>query len=254
MKKGQTYQGDYLLEDSDEFFKLLPYLYPKIEGEWEISVIDPTIKALRQIYATDVPNDLRVNIYADSKDIAQFQLERPDITTEKVSNWTLYQELFRDIDKVFEPKAVNEIYSRAGPDIDNLKQALTEVLAVSEGNTVTVKDVDKVLLSNKRVYANEVIRAFIGPSKLQWRWQLLDWLREELGDDYAFYAMRKYVRALLLNKNKYLRNEEVADRFARDVKEIDALTIDYTYSLFVMYDKPLFIPAIFYKLERRIHT
>ena len=254
MKKGQTYHGDYLLEDSEEFFKLLPYLYPKIEGEWEVSIIDPTIKELRKIYAVDVPNDLRVSIYADSKDIAQFMLERPEITTEKVSSWSLYQELFRSIDKVFEPKAVNEIYSRAGPDIDNLKQALTDVLAVSEGNTVTMKDVDKVLLANKRTYANEVIRAFIGPHKVKWRWQLLDRLREELGDSYAFYAMRKYVRALLLNKDKYLRNEEVAARFERDVKEIDALTIDYTYALFVKYDKPLFIPAIFYNLERRIHT
>lgn len=243
-----------MLENSDDFFALLPYLYPKIQGEWEIAVIDPTIKELRKIYETTIPDSLKVNIYADQTDISQFALERPEIQTQKVSNWTLYQELFKSIDVMFEPKAVHEIYQRAGPAQDNLKQALTDVIEVSNKRVVTMDDVNKVLLPNKHVYANEVIRAFIGHKTVPWRWSLLDKLREELGDDYAFYAMRKYVRALLTNKDKYLRNEEVAKNFERDVKEIDALTIDYTYAQFTLLDKPCLIPAIFFNLERRRHT
>ena len=254
MRKGQHWQGDYILEDSKSFFDLLPYLYPRIEGRWEICVIDPTIKELRQIFDTQLKDCIDLKVYADQSDINQFLLERPDINTEKVSNYTIYQDLFKTIDCAFDPKAVSEIYQRAGPDIDNLKVALEDVIKVSNGSYVTMTDVNKVLLPNKRTYANEVIRAFIGSKNIPYRWSLLNRIREELGDEYAFYSMFKYVRKLLVNKNKYLINEEVPKQFEKDVKEIDALTVDYTYALFMQYNSPTFLPAIFFKLERRRHS
>lgn len=209
---------------------------------------------MRKIFELQIKDCVNLKVYADANDINQFLLERPDVKTEKVSNYTLYQDLFKTIDCAFEPKAVSEIYQRAGPDVDNLKVALNDVISVSNGSYVTMADVNKVLLPNKRVYANEVIRAFIGSRRIPYRWSLLNRIREELGDEYAFYSMFKYVRKLLANKNKYLINEEVASQFERDVKEIDALTIDFTYATFMEYNDPKFLPAIFYKLERRRHS
>lgn len=208
---------------------------------------------MRKVFDAQIPECVNLRVYADANDIAQFSLERPDIKTEKVSNYTLYQELFKDIDVTFDPKAVSEIYQRAGPDIDNLKTALSDVLEVCNGNAVTMADVNKVLLPNRRVFASDVIRAFIGPRSVPYRWSLLNRLREDLGDDYAYYTLRKYIFRLLSNKNKYLINEEVAQRFERDVKGIDALTIDYAYSLFMEYNSPKLLSAIFFKLERRRH-
>lgn len=228
-------------------------MYHKLEGTWEICIIDPSIKEMRRIFDTQLPECVNLRVYADMNDINQFTLERPDVKTEKVSNYTLYQELFKDISATFDPNAVSEIYQRAGPDIDNLKTALSDVLEVSNGNHVTLNDVNKVLLPNKRVYANDVMRAFIGPKTIPYRWSLLNRLRDELGDEYAYYTLRKYIQRLLVNKNKYLINEDVAQNFERDVKDIDALTIDYAYSLFMEYNSPKLLSAIFFKLERRRH-
>lgn len=254
MKKGLTWSGDYILEDSDTFFELLPYLYHKLEGVWEVCIIDPTIKDMRRIADAQLPECVNVRVYADATDIAQFALECPELKTEKVSSYTLYQELFKDIAVTFDPKAVSEIYHRAGPDIDNLKTALSDVMEVSNGSYVTLDDVNKVLLPNKRVYASDVMRAFIGPRSVPYRWSLLNKLRAELGDEYAYYTLRKYVIRLLGAKNKYLINEDVAQGFDRDVKDIDALTIDYAYSLFMEFTSPKLLPAIFFKLERRRHS
>ena len=54
-------------------------------------------------------------------------------------------------------------------------------------------------------------------------------------------------------EGKSLINEDVAQNFERDVKDIDALTIDYAYSLFMEYNSPKLLSAIFFKLERRRH-
>lgn len=208
---------------------------------------------MRKIFDAQLPECVNLKVYADTNDINQFTLERPDVKTESVSNFTLYQELFKDISITFDPKAVYEIYHRAGPDIDSLKTALSDVMEVCDGTHVTMNDVNKVLLPNKRVYANEVVRAFIGPKNIPYRWSLLNHIRDDLGDEYAYYALRKYVQNLLVNKNKYLINEDVAQNFERDVKDIDALTIDYAYSQFMVFDSPKLLSAIFFNLERRRH-
>ena len=252
MKKGQSYSGDYILEDGESFDALLPYLYPRIDGEWKVVIIDPDIKTLRHLYTLTIPTCVDLRVYADGTDISQFALEKPDLQVTKVSSYALYEELFKDISVVFEPRAVSEIYNRAGPDIDNLKTALSDVIQVSNGEYVTMADVNKVLLPNKRVYTSDIVRAFIVDPRIKYRWSLANKYVEELGQDYAYYALRKYVFNLLKYKAKYLRNEDIPQRFQRDVTEIDAFTIDYAYSLFCEYSKPTLLPAVLYKLERRL--
>ena len=252
MRKGQSYSGDYILEGGDEFDELLPYLYPRIVGTWKVTIIDPSIKVLRHIYTLTIPACVDLLIYADSADISQFQLEKPQLEVTNVSAYSLYQELFKTIDVVFEPKAVPEIYNRAGPDIDNLKTALSDVIQVSNGEYVTLDDVNKVLLPNKRVYTSDVIRAFLGSTKLPYRWSTARRYIEELGQDHAYYALRKYVNNLLKYKAKYLCNEDIPQRYQKDVTEIDAFTIDFAYGVFCEYNKPALLPAVLYKLERRL--
>lgn len=191
-------------------------------------------------------------LLADAADLEQYQLEKPSVHIEKVSSYDAYIALFTDIaDIVFDPKAVSEIYKRAGPSIDKLKEALASCIEISDGVKVTLKDVDKVLLPNKRVYASDIVRAFLRARDVKYRWSLVDRLVQDLGTDFAYYSIRKYIYNLLTNKDKYLQNETVVERFQRDIESIDALTIVHAYTTFMEYNKPALLYAALYTIERR---
>ena len=255
MKKGLQWSGDYILENGDDFFKLLPYLYTPLVGKWKIVLLELTIAdARRVIDCQNIPNDVEVEMYLPMEDLERLELERPHLVVEKVSPYDVFMQLIAQLPVIVDPNASSAIYHRAGPDPDNLKTALNDVMQVCDGERITLQDVNKVLLDNRRVYASDVVRAFIGPRTIRNRWYWVEKLVEELGNDIAYYAVRKYIRQLLLNKNKYMLNQEVEKRFEREVAEIDAYTIAHAYTTFCKYDNPkLFYPALL-SLERRNHA
>lgn len=244
--------ADYVFEHVDDYFEVLPYLYSKIEGKWNIVVMAESIKEIRHIFEVPPADDVTVDILTDSANIEQYALERPSVQIENISPYEQYLNLFKDIDYVvFDPKAVSEIYHRAGPNIENLEKAVKEVISVSDQTKVVMADVDKVLLPNNRIYASDIMRIFLRMRNCNYRWSMVDRFISELGISYAYYSLRKYVSGLLTNKNKYLHNETVADRYKREVESIDALTIAHAYSLFMTYTKPPLLRVILYELERR---
>lgn len=252
MKKGLQFQGHYTLEDGKTFFELLPYLYPRLEDEWKIVLVDISLKEARQIIDCDtIPDNVKVEIYINRDDLAQLELERPHIHVEEISLWDQYMQLFTGVSKIFDPKAVDEIYYRSGNNFEQLKKAFYDVLAVAEGEKVTMQDVNKVLISDKRTYASDVVRAFLGQKTHRYRWMLYNNLVSTLGQDYAYYSIRKFIRNLLTNKNKYLLNNDIDSRFEKDVKSIDAFTIDHAYVVFSKYNTPALLPAAMVCLERR---
>ena len=187
----------------------------------------------------------------DPNDLEKLCLERPNAVVHEVSLWDQYISFLSTVNKLVDPKATKEIYYRAGHNIEQLKQAVFDCIEISEGETVTVQDVNKVLINNKRTYASDVIRAFLYPKRIRYRWTIYNHLVEESGQTRAFYSLRWYIRRLLDNKNKYLLNQTVEQMFERDVHEIDAFTIDHAYCVFTKYNKPSLLPAAMYCLERR---
>ena len=248
-------KADYFFEHADDYFDVLPYLYGKIIGKWYIMVLADNIKEIRHIFNVGVPEDVTVDVLTDQSNIEQFLMEHPDTRVAALSPYEMYMELFRDIgDIIFDPKAVSEIYKRAGPNIEELEKALQQVIQTSDGIKVTMQDVDKVLLPNKRVYASDIARAFLHMRECPWRWQLVDRFINDLGQDFAFYSVRKYIQQLLQNKNKYLHNETVAERYARDVQTVDAFTVIHAYATFTKYNKPAMFRAVLRELEGRNFT
>lgn len=243
--------GDYVLEDADSLLSLLPYLYPKIEGIWEITVLDIPIRDLRRILDAAVPEHVVLSIYVDRNDLEVFRMERPNLRVESLSPYEQYLQLFKDISIIFDPKAVSEIYKRIGGNLDLLKKALQDVIDVSNGEKVTIDDVNKVVIGNKRTYASDVMRAFLGMNRVPYRWSIANRFTNELGRSHAYYSLRRYVYGLLDAKDKYLNNQDVPDRFKREVEAIDGFTIDHAYCTFMEYDKPQLLPAVLSILERR---
>lgn len=255
MKKGLQWSGNYILENGDDFFKLLPYLYKPLEGDWKVVILEPSIADARRIIdCQDIPECLEVEVYLPREDLEVLELERPTMVIEKLSPYDAFLRMIAALPVIVDPNAASAIYNRAGPDPDALKTALNDIMQVCDEDHIMLKDVNKILLDNRRVYASDVVRAFIGPRNINHRWYWVEKLIEELGNDVAYYSVRKYIRRLLVNKNKYMLNEDVAKQFERDVKEIDSYTIAHAYTVFCEFDKPSLFFAALNRLERRNHA
>lgn len=220
--------ADYVFEKTDKFMRLLPYLYPKISGDWYIAILEPKPETVRTFLDTEViPEYVTLELFMEQSQLENLMMERPSMQVEVKTAWQKYQDLIAGLDIVIDDKAVNEIYRRVGSNINSLEETLTMLSDKSGNGTITIKDVRLYVQDNSHVYASQVVRAFLtGDVKA---WNLFSIYEKELGTEIAFYAMRKYIRKLLKDKNAYLLNEEYKDK---NVERIDAFAIMRAYKLF----------------------
>lgn len=219
---------DYLFEDPAKFMALVPYLRPKIEGDWKIAIIEPPIKFVRQIADTEfVPEYVTLELYLEKNVAQQIMLEKPKLIVKQKTAYEKYMDLIADTKVLIDPKAAKELYRRVGTNKDKIPDYLLELSEKAENGQVTVNMVRTHVVDERKVYASEVLLAFLARDR--WRWKKYNDLVEELGTRYAFYAIRKYAGKLLVDKNKYLRNE---DTEIRGIDKIDAFRINQAFVLF----------------------
>lgn len=219
--------ADYLFEDVDKFKKLLPYLRKKIEGTWEIAILEPDIKSVREFADSEsIPGYVTVSLYLDRHVAEQIASEKPKLFIKEKTAYEKYLDLISDMKILIEPKAAKELYQRVGTDKSKIPEYLQE-LSNTSNEKITVNDVRKTVNDERRLYASDVVNAFL--LKTRWRWSQYNKLVSNLGRDYAYFSMRKYISKLLEEKNDYLQNK---DTTLRVVDKIDALSINLAYVLF----------------------
>lgn len=214
---------DYVFEDAESFEDVLPYLLPKLEGKWSIILLDPKLQAVRTFLDTTiVPSYVVLTIIVEQRQLEQLYLERPSLVKKEKSNWDRYMDLLKEFPVPMEDKAMRELYFRCGPKEKDLQEALGVLLDCSY---VTLAEVNKHFAPVQRVYASQVVKAFL---LMQYprAWKMLAILERELGTTIAFYAMRKNIRAVYEAKCKYLKNEDVKERL---VTAVDTYTIIRLY-------------------------
>jgi hypothetical protein len=238
-------KSDYVFDDTDKFALILPYLKPKLNGDWAVAIVEPPIDVVRNyIRADNIPPWLNVTVYMEKGALSQLFMEFSHLSTKEPSPWEKYIELIKEFDVPMEDKAMREIYYRAGPSTESLTEAL-ELFRDLE--FVRMPDVNKRLLPVRRVYARQVLIAFLQKDK--YAWKKYSQLENELGVAISFFAMRKYLRKLLNEKNAYLRNKPVTDKA---VTSVDIYTIIHAYLLFETASSEKQLPSILSCIERRI--
>lgn len=238
---------DYRFDKLDRFQAVLPYLYPKLSGDWVIELIGVDIKEVRNILDhVKVPEYVELIIVLSQDVLAQLQLERPNLVEQKKTTWEYYNDLIAELPIYIESKAASMLYNRLPRNRTMLKQALESLVKTCEAKeSITVADVKGVTLNHRVYYANQVINAFGTHDKN--RWSIYNTYEKDLGRRYAFYALKKYITKLLHEKNKYLHNEDYQDR---NVEVIDAYSIMFLYGKF-MSAKPEQLICIFSEFESR---
>lgn len=239
---------DYVFEKLTDFERLVPYLFPKIDGDWCIVLLGFSLKDL--IYCVekiDVPEFINIQAYV-TKDVQDRFLSRyPKYIEETKTNKELYKEFLKTVPKMMTAKAIRELYSRFHGNIQRIEEAMVEILSnTSEKDIIDIRDIDEVIIESESVYAKEVLYTFLlhdnelvekrgtPLSGYRWKkpWELYAKIVRTLGTDYAFYAIRKQVEKLLDEKIKYMHNEEYKESI---VEYIDTDAIAELYATFNLY-------------------
>lgn len=220
--------ADYVFDKTERFMELLPYLYPKISGDWYIAILEPKPDSVRTFLDTNIiPDYVTLELFMEQSQLDVITLERPSMQVDIRTTWQKYLDLIACTDIIIDDRAMREVYRRVGSNIESLEEALNLLKEKCTHDTITIKDVRLYIQDNSKVYARQVARAFLLEDKKAW--DMLYAYEQELGTEIAFYALRKYLRKLLKDKNNYLTNNDYKDK---SVEEIDAFSIIRLYTLF----------------------
>lgn len=247
-RKTKFIEADYIFDKEESFIELVPKLTPKITGDWILCIVDPSVSFLRTYVAESsfVPDFVQCVLYVPSNKLDAVAEVCPDAEVKEVSMWDAFVELVRTLKHPMSTGAYRYLYKAIGPNYDELKVALHTLDSECENETITLIDVRRKFTYTKRVYAQQVLDAFLKQNDS--RWQLYATYERDLGIQIAYYALRKQVVKLLRDKKSYLSNVDVKNPM---VHTIDASAICYVYTLFMNSVSPYQLPAILHRIDDR---
>lgn len=235
---------DYVFEDSKELEEVLPYLLPKLDGEWTVLLLEPKLeKAKLYIETTFIPSYINLSLALEETQLKQIYLENPKLVEQEKSPWDIYLDLISKSGLIMADSVLKEIYYRCGPKEKDLAEALK---TLSQYDIITMREVNKHFLKQQRVYASAVVKQLLAGHQRQ-ALRLFAALELEQGTTRAFYYMRKAIRNLLEQKTLYLQNQDVKSKSIADLSTYDIVRL---YWLFETATSPQQLDVIIQMYER----
>ena len=231
-RKEFTGGKDYTFESYSDFMKVYPYLLPKLEGEWDIAYIAENLTSVEELKANVAQSWIHIAVYLDKDLYAAYYTKYPSEKKEVLSNKDVCLKIIAESNLLIDPDATKELLYRVRNEPKTLRMMLVQLDDQCIDKHITIKDIRKYVPKNESVYAKSVVRYFINGER--YRWEYLEKLISQLGDRYAFYAMRKAVSNLLKEKHKYLHNQDAQ----RGIEDLPATQIVRLYTLFTLAPNP----------------
>lgn len=263
-KKAFLSSNDYIFEKVKEYEAIEPLLkYPKIDGTWEIALLGFNSKIIEEIINKDLPEYLTINAYLDARTLNYILSKYPKYQVENKSKWEAYLEALNEYNITIDRRASSELFKRTKGDIDTIRELLNEIIEFNTDITnITIKHVNSVALKHEVLYPRDVILSamlksndsvprkgsMLSKYKYGNPYDKLEKLKQSLGQDVAFYALKKYCKNLYLDKLRQLDAKECKEKEV--VKIVDVYEILHAYLNFV-YGNPKQLNAIFYNIVER---
>ena len=189
-------------------------------------MLEPKLDFVRTVLDTNiVPGYVTLILAVEQNQLDQLYLERPQLIKQEKTPWDHFLDMLAVFVPMIEEKAARELFYRVGPKEENLRAALAEL----EGyDYITVKTINKHFAPKDRVYAIQVVRAFLAHND-RYKWKLLNRIELEIGTEITFYAMRKALRKIFREKRKYLNNEDTSEWGIQNFSMYDVILL---YALF----------------------
>lgn len=247
-RKTRIVNGDYTFDGEGDFISMLPFLTPKFDGNWQIALVDPSIKYAHTLADNNnIPSYVDCYVYMSPAKIEQVVLKHPSMIPKKQKPWDAYMEMISELSNTIEPKAAKYLYKAIGGDTEKLKEALLQLDNKCESGSITLNNVKEMYTAAvKPVFSTDVVLAFF--MKDAGRWRLYEKLVSELGERYSYYTIRKNVFKWLNEKAAYLKNEETTIRF---IDKVDAPFISYVNVLFSLSNDYRELSTLMYEWDNR---
>lgn len=255
---------DLLVEHFVDFEKLYPHLQPKLRGNWTIVFVGIGVDVIKNIKENYVVGEY-VNIlcYVNKDVLDRAMLMFKDIQEDKLTKWEKYIEIIKTTKLSMNNKILRELYRRAQGNTDKIEEVINSLeKKYGESAEIKIKELNSVIIKDESVYARDVVLTLLlknnsnikrkGSRYSIYKYKDLNKvtqsLIDSLGRKYAYYAIRKYIRDLFVEKDNYLLNKEVKN--AEVVKYVDAYEILHLKLLFEA-GNPDMLEACLYIHERR---
>lgn len=239
--------ADYYLESVDKLKDVISFLTPKFTGNWVIVFLDPKIKHVKGLLEdTQLPRWVDFIVLMGQKKLDTVALEYPHLVAKKQTRKEMVNEVVSGMRNLISNSAKKALTEALGNSKSELIETVRKLDNECADGIVTLKQVQKTIHYVKRVYVSSVINAFL--LKDRNRWDLFSTVVHDIGEEITYYAMYKYVKNLLLDKQKYLRNEDIKYYI---VQRIDAPVICYAYVLFAKSSNHKQVYEILYAIDNR---
>lgn len=246
-KKTKLPDADYVLEKTDKFYDILSLLTPKFEGKWLFLLLDPKLAFVQEMLnGKHIPDWVDINLYMSRKKIEKLALEFPALQPKEKKFKDEVNDVLAELNHVVDERAKKMLIEVFRGNINELRDTLNKLDLECTAPTITAKQVQGTVNYTKRIYASDVINAFLVNDTR--RWKMYQTLVKELGMEISYFAMYKYVKSLLLDKEAYLENKDIKQFI---VKRVDAPLICYVYVLFANSTNANQTYAILHAIENR---
>lgn len=248
MKKGTKFPDfDYLIEKEEKLDGVINVLTPKFIGQWVIILVEPRISFTKDLIDKALtPDWIDMHIYLNKKSLDSVVLEHPDMFPKR-SNWKdEFSRCVAQVTNLLSVDASKVLYNAFRNNAVELETTLKQLDEECIGGRITLKQVKQTVNYTKIIYASTVIDAFLLKQKN--RWSLYYQLVHNIGLQISYFAMYKYVKALMLDKNSYLHNEDYRNRI---VSRVDAPLISYVFILFVNSNNYQQLPGLLHAIDAR---
>lgn len=246
-KKMAIQPNDYFIEKMKDIVYLAEILTPKFSGTYTIVFFDPSIVECKKLLDENIlPEFIECYLYLNKAKLDKLLLDYPKLSPKQKSTWEVYQEMIGGMTNIISETAAKMLYKAIGANEVALEEALTKLDKECKTGVILPKDVQKNYLYTPRVYAADVLSAFMTHQKN--RWQLFEKYHADCGDAVAYYALKKQVKAALADKVAYLNNEDVK---RKNIRIIDAPYFCYAYAIFANSNSPADLGSLMIALERR---
>lgn len=266
MKLGKDTQfpySDFIFEKYKDYIKVVPYLIPKIQGTWTVTLVDFTMEQMKEVEASNLPSFVEIIAYMKADLMEVFLQEFPKYTVNTKSSWDQMIEVIISKKLDATGKALKMLYNRCKGNADEIFRKLNDIeKIIPEGGMITEKEVDALVKEEDVIYSRDIILSLLlkGDKGIPSRGnylskfknadtiKLVDRFVSELGRNYAFYALRKYIKKLYDNKMKFIQNKDCKDE--QVLKRIDVFTLAHALVCFEM-SNPKQLYVVLDEIERR---
>lgn len=240
---------DYLLDKTDKFRDIVSILTPKFLGNWVIILLEPKIKFVSEILEdVTLPSWIDILVLLGKSKLNTIVMNYPAYAPKKRTSKEIIDDAVTNMNNLIDEQAKRILKEVYGLNEKELVNTLRQLDNECTSGTITAKQVKGLINFEKKVYASEVINAFLLHDRR--RWSMYETLVHDLGLNYAYNALYSYVRKLIHEKSDFLLNRDFKNRI---LEKVDAPYICYVYQLFANSNNYNQLLAIMLSIDNRCY-